>query len=103
MYLAPMSLMNQGKVFLDTWHYLKDIVVEGSKPLTKAHGVNAFEYPAKDQRFNRVFNRAMDDHSTLMMGRILETYEGFKGLEELVDVGGGVGSTLNLIVFKYPL
>ncbi|GLJ55149.1 hypothetical protein SUGI_1183700 [Cryptomeria japonica] len=36
------------------------------------------------------------------MGRILDTYEGFKDLEELVDVGGEVGSTLNLIVFKYP-
>ncbi|GLJ55143.1 hypothetical protein SUGI_1183460 [Cryptomeria japonica] len=44
----------------------------------------------------------MAEHPTLVMGRILETYEGFKDLEELVDVGGGVGSTLNLIVSKYP-
>ncbi|GLJ55105.1 hypothetical protein SUGI_1182680 [Cryptomeria japonica] len=95
--------MNQDKVFIDTWHYLKDVVVEGSQPFTKSHGVNAFEYPAKDQRFNRVFNRAMDDNSTLMMGRILETYEIFKDLDELLDVGGGVGSNLNLIVSKYPV
>ncbi|GLJ55158.1 hypothetical protein SUGI_1183880 [Cryptomeria japonica] len=100
--LAPLALMNQDKVFIDTWHYLKDAVVEGSQPFTKAHGVNAFEYPAKDQRFNTVFNRAMAEHSTIVMGRILETYEGFKDLEELVDVGGGTGFTLNLIVSKYP-
>nr|AFX98069.1 caffeic acid O-methyltransferase [Cunninghamia lanceolata]QBC40976.1 caffeic acid O-methyltransferase [Cunninghamia lanceolata] len=100
--LAPLSLMNQDKVFIDTWFYLKDAVLEGSQPFTKAHGVNAFEYPAKDQRFNRVFNKAMSEHSTLVMGRVLETYQGFKDLEELVDVGGGIGSTLNLIVSKYP-
>ncbi|GLJ55145.1 hypothetical protein SUGI_1183570 [Cryptomeria japonica] len=28
----------------------------------------------------------MAEHSTLVMGRILEPYEGFKDLEELVDV-----------------
>ncbi|GLJ55151.1 hypothetical protein SUGI_1183720 [Cryptomeria japonica] len=81
--LAPLALMNQDKVFIDTWHYLKDVVVEGRHQFTKAHGVNAFEYPPKDQRFNRVFNRAMAEHSTLVKGRILETYEGFKDLEEL--------------------
>ncbi|KAH9317509.1 hypothetical protein KI387_019278, partial [Taxus chinensis] len=100
--LAPMLLMDQDKVFIDTWFYLKDAVLEGSQPFTKAHGVHAFDYPAQDQRFNRVFNKAMSEHSTLVMGRVLEIYQGFKDLEELVDVGGGVGSTLNLIVSKHP-
>ncbi|XP_057821994.1 caffeic acid 3-O-methyltransferase-like [Cryptomeria japonica] len=46
--LAPLALMNQDKVFIDTWHYLKDAIVEGIQPFTKAHGVNAFEYPTKE-------------------------------------------------------
>ncbi|GLJ55156.1 hypothetical protein SUGI_1183820 [Cryptomeria japonica] len=100
--LAPLVVMNQDKVFLDAWHYLKDAVLDGSQPFSKAHGVHAFEYPAKDQRFNKLFNRAMAEHSILNMGRILEIYEGFKDLEELVDVAGGVGHTLNIIVSKYP-
>nr|WEG19587.1 caffeic acid O-methyltransferase [Picea asperata] len=100
--LAPLVLMNQDKVLMDSWYYLKDAVLEGSQPFTKAHGMNAFEYPAKDQRFNRVFNRGMSEHSTMLMNKILDTYQGFKEVQELVDVGGGVGSTLNLIVSRYP-
>ncbi|GLJ42455.1 hypothetical protein SUGI_0879880 [Cryptomeria japonica] len=100
--LAPLALMNQDKVFMETWYHLKDAVLEGSQPFFKAHGVNAFEYPAKDQRFNMIFNRAMAEHSAMVMERILDSYQGFKDLEELLDVGGGIGSTLNLIVSRHP-
>ena len=55
-----------------------------------------------DQRFNKVFNRGMSEHSRMSMNKLLDTYQGFKELHELVDVGGGVGSTLNLIVSRYP-
>eukprot|EP01018_Ginkgo_biloba_P012159 Gb_36959 [translate_table: standard] len=100
--LAPLVLMNQDKVFMESWYYLKHAVLDGSQPFTKAHGVNAFEYPAKDPRFNNVFNRAMAEHSTMLMQKILDTYPGFNDVQEIVDVGGGIGSTLNLIVSKYP-
>ena len=36
------------------------------------------------------------------MKKILETYRVFEGLNTLVDVGGGIGVTLNMIVSKYP-
>ncbi|KAJ8633508.1 hypothetical protein MRB53_026844 [Persea americana] len=64
--------------------------------------MNAFEYPATDPRFNNVFNKGMLNHTTIVMKKILETYKGFEGLKEVVDVGGGVGATLNLIISKYP-
>jgi caffeic acid 3-O-methyltransferase len=100
--LAPWVLMNQDKVFMESWHYLKDAVLEGSQPFTKAHGMNVFEYQAMDRRFNRVLNRTMSEHSTALMCKILDMYQGFKDVQKLVDVGGGVGSTLNLIVSRYP-
>eukprot|EP00253_Pinus_taeda_P014257 PITA_14257 len=100
--LAPQVLMNQDIVFMKTWHYLKDAVLEGSQPYTKAHGMNVFEHIATDQRINSVVNEAMSAHSTMLMNKILDTYEGFKEVQELVDVGGGIGSTLNLIVTRYP-
>ena len=100
--LAPLVLMNQDKVLMESWYYLKDAVLEGSHPFIKAYGMNAFEYAAMDQRYNRVFNRGMSEHSNMLMNKILDTYQGFKELHELVDVGGGVGSTLNLIISKYP-
>lgn len=81
---------------------MKDAVLEGGIPFNKAYGMTAFEYHGTDPRFNRVFNRGMSDHSTITMKKILETYKGFEGLNSVVDVGGGTGAVLNMIVSKYP-
>ncbi|KAI3735704.1 hypothetical protein L6452_15212 [Arctium lappa] len=81
---------------------LKDSVVDGGVPFDKVHGVNAFEYPSLDTRFNEVFNNAMVNHSTLVIKEILKCYHGFDKLKHLVDVGGGLGVTLNMIISKYP-
>lgn len=83
-------------------YYLKDAILHGGIPFNKAYGMTAFDYSGTDPRFNKVFNRAMSDHSTLVMKKILDTYKGFEGVKDLVDVGGGIGATLNLIVSKYP-
>ncbi|KAJ6997958.1 hypothetical protein NC653_014244 [Populus alba x Populus x berolinensis] len=64
--------------------------------------MTAFQYPGTDQRFNRVFNQAMPNHTPFIMKKILDIYEGLDGLEVLVDVGGGIGDTLNIITSKYP-
>lgn len=64
--------------------------------------MTAFEYHGTDPRFNKVFNQGMSNHSTIIMKKILEAYEGFHGLKSIVDVGGGTGVTLNMIVSKYP-
>ncbi|KAI3806147.1 hypothetical protein L1987_22040 [Smallanthus sonchifolius] len=82
--------------------YHQDAVVDGGIPFDKAHGVNAFEYPAIDNRFNEVFNKCMYDNTRIEMKMILEKYKGFEGVKELVDVGGGLGANLELIVSKHP-
>ncbi|XP_077248352.1 caffeic acid 3-O-methyltransferase-like [Tasmannia lanceolata] len=100
--VAPLLLMNQDKVLMESWYHLKDAVLDGGVPFNKAYGMSSFEYHGKDPRFNKVFNKGMSDHSTLTMKKILETYKGFEGLKEVVDVGGGTGATLNLIISKHP-
>ncbi|XP_041012363.1 caffeic acid 3-O-methyltransferase-like [Juglans microcarpa x Juglans regia] len=100
--IAPLCLMNQDKVLMESWYYLKDAVLEGGIPFNRAHGVTSFEYHGKDLRFNKVFNKGMSDHSTITMKKILETYKGFEGLTSVVDVGGGTGAVLSMIVSKYP-
>ncbi|KAK2984342.1 hypothetical protein RJ640_026966, partial [Escallonia rubra] len=100
--MAPFMLLLHDKVFVDSWFHLKDAIIEGGIPFHKAHGMHAFDYPAKDGRFNEIFNAAMHSHSTLAMTKILETYKGFEGVKEVVDVGGGTGATLGLIISKYP-
>ena len=67
----------------------------------KAYGMTAFEYHGTDPRFNKVFKRGMADHSSITMKKLLETYKGFEGLTSVVDVGGGTGAVVNMIVSKY--
>ncbi|CAA0808756.1 Flavone 3-O-methyltransferase 1 [Striga hermonthica] len=100
--MAPLLLMNQDKVLMESWYHLKDAVLEGGIPFNKAYGMTAFEYHGTDLRFNKVFNQGMSNHSTIVMKKILEIYDGFVGLETVVDVGGGTGATLDMIVSKYP-
>lgn len=45
----------------------------------------------------------MVNHSTIVMTEILKCYNGFDNLNSVVDVGGGLGITINMIVSKYPL
>ncbi|XP_060204007.1 LOW QUALITY PROTEIN: caffeic acid 3-O-methyltransferase-like [Lycium barbarum] len=100
--VAPLLLMNQDKVLMESWYHLKDTVLDGGIPFNKAYGMTAFEYHGTDPRFNKVFNRGMSDHSTMTMKKILEDYKGFEGLNSIVDVGGGTGATVNMIVSKHP-
>ncbi|KAL6972188.1 caffeate O-methyltransferase [Sarracenia purpurea var. burkii] len=83
-------------------YHLKDAVLDGGNSFNKTYGIAAFEYYGTDPRFNNVFNQGMSNYSTITMTKILETYQGFKDLTTLVDVGGGTGATLNMIVSKYP-
>jgi len=39
--------------------------------------------------------------STLVIQKILEAYNGFKHIKQLVDVGGSLGNTLKAITTKY--
>ncbi|KAJ8774626.1 hypothetical protein K2173_017072 [Erythroxylum novogranatense] len=101
--IAPLCLMNQDKVLMESCrYYLKESVLEGGIPFNKAHGLTSFEHHGKDPRFNKVFNKGMADHSTITMKKILETYKGFEGLTSVVDVGGGTGAVLSMILSKYP-
>nr|QOE76460.1 O-methyltransferase 3 [Perilla frutescens] len=99
---APLFLMIQDRVFTEAWDHVKDAIVEGGIPFNIAHGMSGFEYPATDPRYNKIFNQAMSDESTMFMHKILELYDGFDGLKSVVDVGGGIGASLKMIITKYP-
>ncbi|KAJ0024330.1 hypothetical protein Pint_08155 [Pistacia integerrima] len=100
--VAPLFLLHHDKIFNESWYHLNDVVLEGGIPFNRAYGMTAFEYPGTDQRFNWVFNQAMSNHTTLIMKKVLDVYKGFEGLKVLVDVGGGIGVTLDIITSKYP-
>ncbi|KAM3319680.1 hypothetical protein P3S67_006880 [Capsicum chacoense] len=76
--VAPLLLMNQDKVLMERWYHLTEAVLDGGVPFDMAYGMTAFEYHGTDPRFNKLFNLAMSDHSTLSMKKILEDYQGFE-------------------------
>lgn len=83
--IAPLIAMRHDKVSMESWHYLKDAVLDGCVAFNKAYGMSAFEYHGKDARFSKLFNAGMFNHSTSAMRDVIENYMGFEGLE----VGGG--------------
>ncbi|KAH7543716.1 hypothetical protein ACOSQ2_031944 [Xanthoceras sorbifolium] len=100
--LSAVFLLNQDKILMDSWHHLKEALLEGGIPFNNAYGMSAFEYPGRDPRFNKIFNNGMSCNSTIAMKKILDIYKGFEGLDSIVDVGGGSGAILNMIISKYP-
>ncbi|KAJ0967138.1 hypothetical protein J5N97_024055 [Dioscorea zingiberensis] len=52
--------------------------------------------------FSEEFNKVILNLTTMHVKKTLEKYKGFESLNVLVDVGGGLGATLGLILSKYP-
>ncbi|XP_010418326.1 PREDICTED: indole glucosinolate O-methyltransferase 4-like isoform X1 [Camelina sativa] len=100
--LASLFMVASSEVYFKTWEHLKDMILEGTDAFTSAHGMKLFEYIDTNERFGEIFNRAMSDASINIMNRVLEVYKGFEDVKTLVDVGGGVGTSIGLVTSKYP-
>ncbi|MBA0773538.1 hypothetical protein Gotri_008809 [Gossypium trilobum] len=100
--LSPWLDLYQHKATIDSWYHLKDAVLEGANPFNKAHGMSAVEYISTDARFEDIFKTSFIDYNKLFVEEMLKSYQGFDGLNVLVDVGGGNGFILHKIVSKYP-
>ncbi|KAL2337117.1 hypothetical protein Fmac_011563 [Flemingia macrophylla] len=80
----------------------KEILCDFDKGISeKVHGMSFYEGMA-DPMLNNIFNKAMANLGIIEMKKILETYTGFEEISSLVDVGGGIGQNLNMIISKYP-
>ncbi|KAJ1686268.1 hypothetical protein LUZ63_017658 [Rhynchospora breviuscula] len=99
---ANLVLLAMEQAFVSGGQHLKEAVLEGGVAFEKAHGTKAFEYMGTDPSFSTIFNKAMTDNSTFILKKMLEIYQGFKDVHVLVDIGGGVGAALRMIVLKYP-
>ncbi|XP_020224403.1 isoliquiritigenin 2'-O-methyltransferase [Cajanus cajan] len=101
--LAFLATFFQHRVSVDVFLDFKEILLDFDKGLfEKVHGVPFFEHIQLNPTLNNVFHKAMSDLCIIEMNKILETYEGFEEISLLVDVGGGIGQNLNMIISKYP-
>ncbi|KAL1547947.1 caffeate O-methyltransferase [Salvia divinorum] len=98
---CAISLMTQDKVLMESWYHLKDAVLEGGTPFERAHGMSIFQYASKDTRLGKILNQAMSE-STLLYKKMMEMYNYFEDIDTLVDVGGGTGALLNIIISNNP-
>ncbi|XP_010528797.1 PREDICTED: indole glucosinolate O-methyltransferase 4-like [Tarenaya hassleriana] len=100
--LFPLFLVSLTDVYINMWSHLKDMIIEGKDPFTCANGTGLYEYLARNEPFHELFHRAMSEHSTMIMKKILRVYKGFEGVNVLVDLGGGDGTSLSLVTAKHP-
>ncbi|KAL8162397.1 hypothetical protein V2J09_013886 [Rumex salicifolius] len=68
----------------------------------KAHGTPIFHYVKTKPELGNMFNEAMAGMTKVSMKKLIDVYGGFNGVKVLVDVAGGTGALLNVIIQKYP-
>ncbi|VVA90595.1 unnamed protein product [Arabis nemorensis] len=71
-------------------HLTASILEGGLKPFERARGSSLFEHMAKNESALTEFNEMMVNHTSLLMKKLVKTYNGFESLSDgvLVDVGG---------------
>ncbi|KAK4766094.1 hypothetical protein SAY87_007736 [Trapa incisa] len=100
--LAPILGFSYNPANTALWPLGKTAILDGVNPFEEANGMPIFQYGATVPSFNDIFNRTMVALSTVEMEEILKVYRGFQGLNSLVDVAGGTGKCLSMIISKYP-
>ncbi|RYQ84937.1 hypothetical protein Ahy_B10g104439 [Arachis hypogaea] len=89
------SLSHAAKYFLKNQVNIKDAIVDGGiEVFKKANGMSVWET-------SHTFNKAMTGISAKHTKKYLEAYDGFEGVSMQVDVGGGTGRCLKIILSKY--
>ncbi|XP_010526878.1 PREDICTED: (R,S)-reticuline 7-O-methyltransferase-like isoform X2 [Tarenaya hassleriana] len=105
---APLILMESSPVMLAPWLKLSAVVSnaateEGSQPFEVVHGKDVWAYCAEDPRHSEMFNEAMACDTRRLVPVIAGACSDvFEGVSTVVDVGGGKGDALGVLVKAFP-
>lgn len=88
---------------MKAWGVVHEAVVDSStEPFVKANGgETAYGLYGKKPEMNDLMLKAMSGVTVPFMKVVLEGYDGFNGVERLVDVGGSAGDCLRMILQKH--
>ncbi|XP_062016885.1 (S)-scoulerine 9-O-methyltransferase-like [Rosa rugosa] len=101
--LAPYIMLASDLDVVKCYSMLKDTVLEpGSLLFKKAHGMSAFEHMFDKPDLTNLFNEAIGQSTIINFEDVLKVYKGFEEVKELMDVGGGNGTTIAKVVASYP-
>ncbi|KAL0438073.1 UNVERIFIED_CONTAM: Caffeic acid 3-O-methyltransferase [Sesamum latifolium] len=81
---------------------LKDAVLGGANFCQRNNGKSYYDITISNPKYSKMFNDAMGAHSTVLMRKVVNVYDGFASLGSIVDVGGGTGAALAIIIAEYP-
>ncbi|WCJ34414.1 O-methyltransferase family protein [Euphorbia peplus] len=96
-------LQHHQDALMKAWPLVHEAVTDSStEPFVKANGEPAYDYYGKKPEMNGLMLKAMSGVSVPFMRAVLGSYDGFKGVGTLVDVGGSGGDCLKMILQSYP-
>ena len=100
---APMVLLFSERVILEPLYMLKNMVLEPDcAPFYSTYGAKFYDYMAKEPKFDQLFHDFMTLSAKVYLDEVLKVYRGFEEVKELLDVGGGMGTSLVKIISMYP-
>ncbi|KAL6583844.1 hypothetical protein OROMI_003133 [Orobanche minor] len=102
--MAAYLLFESSSVMLASWQSLSSrVLVNGNPSFVEAHGEDFWRYAAENPHHSNLFNDAMACDAKVVVRAIVEGCgEVFEGISSLVDVGGGNGTTMDIITKACP-
>jgi len=99
--VAPWAVFIGQPEYWQAWRHLLDSVRTGEHAFRQAHGMNTWEYYARNPEAGAVFDSAMTSRSRRQANAVLNACD-FKRFACVVDVGGGHGLLLSAILANHP-
>nr|ABR17570.1 unknown [Picea sitchensis] len=100
---APLLLAIASNEMYTGWEHLHESVIEGCSAFNRAFGMGPWEYMSRYPKTGDMFNKGMATETRAVMASVVKIYnDGFKNINTLVDVGGGTGAALSMIVKQHP-
>ncbi|WCJ38563.1 O-methyltransferase family protein [Euphorbia peplus] len=104
--VRPFLLAMLDPVLIKPWDFASTWFLNGHDDHTSfgiAHGMPFWDYAKVDPKFNNLFIEGMASDSRLVTSFLIdEGKEVFDGINSIIDVGGGNGTTAKAIVEKFP-
>ncbi|XP_026430419.1 3'-hydroxy-N-methyl-(S)-coclaurine 4'-O-methyltransferase 2-like [Papaver somniferum] len=92
------------KEFMVPWHFMKEGLGNGSTTaFKKGMGMDMWKYLEGNPDQSQLFNEGMAEETRLLTKTLIEDCrDTFQGLDSLVDIGGGNGTTIMAIFKAFP-
>ncbi len=86
---------------LQNWANFDQALASGDPIFAKVHGVDIWGYFEQQPEQGEIFHRSMVELTRQVAGLVASAYD-FSAFKTLVDIGGGAGELLAVILKKYP-